>query len=706
MPEQPATAAGPTLPGRVLVGAAYYHEYQPHERLDADLDLMVAGGFSVIRVGESVWSTWEPRDGDFELDWLQPVLDGAHARGIRVIVGTPTYAVPPWLRQGYPETTAHVATGAPIPYGARQDVDYAHPTFRRLAERVVRAVVGRYAGHPAVIGWQVDNEPGNKIFFNPDVFEGFVASLRAQYGTPAELNRAWGLTYWSHRIDDWSQLWTPDLNTTPAYDLAWRRYQAGLADELIRWQADVVREYARPDQFVLTCIAPHHKAQDVTTIARTLDVAGVNIYYNTQDALELPGPDGLVGGIAPDFVPWGGPAFPALQADIARGVKDAPFLVTETNATSVAGSADNKPAYDGQLRQAAWLMVARGARLFEYWHWHTLHYGAETYWGGILGHSLTPGRAYHELSGLARELASAEDALAGLRPHTDVALLVSPESRWAMEFQGPLAGATHSWFGDPTSFERILAAYYRGLFDAGLAVDVVGPNQLPDDPAALVARWPVLVVVGMIVADDATLDLLVRYAEAGGHLVLTPRTGYADALNVVRPVVAPGVLRAPAGVHYLEYTNLDRDVPVTGQGWAGAAHAWADGLLPDDAEVLAGYDHPHLGRFAAVTTRAHGAGRVTTVGTVPDRALGRSLGRYLAGASLPVDPWRDARPASVTVHTATNGAGRRLRVVHNWSWEPVALTLPTDVEDALARGQLAAGAALELGGWDVRVLLE
>ena len=58
---------------------------------------MRAAHFTVIRVGESVWSTWEPRDGQFDLDWLQPVLDGAHARGIDVILGTPTYAVPPWL---------------------------------------------------------------------------------------------------------------------------------------------------------------------------------------------------------------------------------------------------------------------------------------------------------------------------------------------------------------------------------------------------------------------------------------------------------------------------------------------------------------------------------------------------------------------------------------------------------------------------------
>ena len=87
----------------ILFGAAYYAEYQLTDRMDEDLDLMAAAGFTVIRVGESVWSTWEPRDGEFDLEWLLPVLDGAAARGIGVVLGTPTYAIPPWLQVKHPD---------------------------------------------------------------------------------------------------------------------------------------------------------------------------------------------------------------------------------------------------------------------------------------------------------------------------------------------------------------------------------------------------------------------------------------------------------------------------------------------------------------------------------------------------------------------------------------------------------------------------
>ena len=142
---------------RVLFGAAYYHEYQPSPRLETDLDLMAEAGFSVIRVGESVWTTWEPEDGRFDLEWLAPVLDGAQQRGIRVILGTPTYAAPPWLARRYPEIAGETATGRPMPWGGRQEIDYTHPAFRFHAERLIRTIVPRYADHPAV-----DRLPGRQ----------------------------------------------------------------------------------------------------------------------------------------------------------------------------------------------------------------------------------------------------------------------------------------------------------------------------------------------------------------------------------------------------------------------------------------------------------------------------------------------------------------------------------------------------------------
>ncbi|WP_030621626.1 beta-galactosidase [Streptomyces fulvoviolaceus] len=708
------------LPARVLFGAAYYHEYtpsydpelRPDERLKTDLDLMSDAHVTVIRVGESVWSTWEPTSGRFDLDWLQPVLDGAHERGISVVLGTPTYAVPPWLARQYPEITGERRTGERIGWGARQEVDFTHPAFRFHAERIIRKIVARYVGHPAVIGFQVDNEPGLELFHNHGVFQRFTDHLRDKYGDVETLNREWGLVYWSHRLSTWADLWTPDGNAQPQYDVAWREFQARQVTEFIGWQADIVREYARPEQFVTTCISYKRPGVEDDELTDRLDIATGNAYYGMQDDLLLPDP-------TPDGHEqiWQTTGVWALYqtADWMFSSRQEPFLVTETNAGSIGMPWDNRPAYDGQWRQAAWALVGRGARMIEYWHWHTLHFGAETYWGGILPHTGQPGRTYAELARLGAEFDAAGPLVAGLEPDADITMVYSTPSKWLMQKYPPLAKPEGE--PDPTAYHRIFDPFYRGAFDSGRQVRIVHARQLHDPrgeregltPEEAVRRHPVLVVPALYVAADSTLDWLAAYAEAGGHLVLGPRTGYADHEARARHEPAPGRLVEAAGVQYDEFSNLVREVPVRSASGgpfdlpAGAtATHWADGLTVTDADVLVEYDHPHFGRWPAVTTRRHGQGRVTTVGTIPGRDLARTLATWLAPA--PRNAWQDL-PASVTATTGTSPDGRRVHIVHNWSWEPASVPAPVDLTDAVTGTSLPAGTALNLGAWDVRVLV-
>ncbi|GAA3437584.1 beta-galactosidase [Kutzneria kofuensis] len=692
------------LPPRVLFGAAYYHEYQPYERLKTDLDLMAEARFTVIRVGESVWSTWEPENGRFDLDWLRPVLDGAHERGIAVVLGTPTYAVPPWLSRQYPEIAAEHATGQRIGWGARQEIDFSHPAFRFHAERVIRAILTRYAEHPAVIGYQVDNEPGLRLPHNHGVFQRFVDHLRAEYGDVETLNREWGLVYWSHRLSTWADLWTPDGNAQPQYDVAWRAFLARQTTEFVAWQADIVREYARADQFVTTCVAYGHPALADDELTDKLDVTAGNPYYDMQDGLELPEPAGS------REHPWLATGVWALfqSADRIFSSRQEPFLVTETNAQAVSSPWDNRPAFDGQWRQAAWALVARGARMIEYWHWHTLHFGAETYWGGVLPHSGRPGRVYAELARLGAEFDTAGALVAGIQPDADIAMVYSMPSKWLMQKYPPLAKADGS--PDGAAYHRIFDSFYRGAFEAGRQVRIFHARRLAEVPPDLAARrHPVLIAAGLYIADDAMLDWLVAYAAAGGHLVLGPRTGYADHEARARHEPAPARLSEAAGVWYEEFSNLSTDLAVRAAPGSplvlpddATGTRWVEGLTAVDAEVLAEYDHPHFGRWPAVTTRRHGEGRVTYVGTVPGRELARTLVSWLA--PLPRSGW-SALPESVTATTGTAPDGRRVHVVHNWSWRPADVRAPVDLVDVLDGRSVPGGTVVALGAWDVRILV-
>lgn len=673
-------------------GAAYYHEYQPSPRLAEDMRLMQEAGFSVIRVGESTWSTWEPEDGRFETEWMREVLDAAHAHGIEVILGTPTYAVPPWLARAYPEIAAETRTGVRRPWGARQEIDITSPVFRRYAARMIRHMVTAFADHPAVVGYQLDNEPGVLILHNETVFTGFRDWLADRFSGVEEINERWGLTYWSHRLSDWEDLWRPDGNAQPQYDLAWRLYQSELVADFIGWQAGIVRELAREDQWLTTCIAYDRVAADDLQIAAEIDICSGNAYYRMQDGLAHPAP------ARPQSWMTDGTWSVFGQADRMFGSKRSPYLVTETNAGAINFANVSEPGWDGQWRQAAWAQIARGARLIEYWHWHTNHYGTETHWVGVLPHDQQPGRVYANIAALGAEIRAIGDRVAATTPDADIAFVFSTPSKYALAFEpvfpdeGP---GSHS-----RGYQRIFEAFYKGAFDAGLQAHILHDRALPSG-AELAAQYPVLVVPGLYSAADGVLATLRDYVAAGGHLVLGPRTGYADQWAVARRDRQPGLLADLAGAGYQEFMTLRSPVPVRAADGAGlgSAHGWTDLLVPDGAEVLARFDHPELGGFAAATTAVAGSGRVTTVGFVPDDAAAVALLGLIADRTG-LTPFTCEAPA--VTHTSATGERERVHLYFNWSGEPVTIGWPEGQADADG----AQSPQLELDPWDVRLLWE
>ncbi len=198
----------------ILFGAAYYDEYMPQgtDRIETDMRMMDAAGINVIRIAESTWSTCEPQPGVFDFSHVDRALDAAERHGIAVIVGTPTYAVPAWLVRVHPDVLA-VTPAGPGKYGPRQIMDIVNPAYRYYGERVIRKLIAHVASHPAVIGYQVDNETKYYDSVSPDMQALFVKYLRGKFGDDlAALNAHFGLDYWSNRIDSWEDF--PDVANT------------------------------------------------------------------------------------------------------------------------------------------------------------------------------------------------------------------------------------------------------------------------------------------------------------------------------------------------------------------------------------------------------------------------------------------------------------------------------------------------------------
>jgi beta-galactosidase len=183
-------------------GVAYYDEYMPYDRLQQDVEMMKKAGINVVRIAESTWSTLEPQENTFDFSHIDRVLDAMHKAGIAVIIGTPTYAVPTWLVRKHPDVLAVTSRGQ-NQYGARQNMDISNVHYREASERVIRKLMEHVSKHPAIIGYQVDNETKAYGTAGPNVQKAFVEYCKQKFGTLDKLNKAFGFDYWSNRINTW-----------------------------------------------------------------------------------------------------------------------------------------------------------------------------------------------------------------------------------------------------------------------------------------------------------------------------------------------------------------------------------------------------------------------------------------------------------------------------------------------------------------------
>jgi beta-galactosidase len=680
---QAAPAAFPTI----LYGAAYYNEYMPYDRLDKDVAMMKAAGFNVVRMGESTWSLWEPEDGRFDYAWMDRVVDAMGKAGIKVILGTPTYSIPPWMAHQHPEILGRRLNGLPNTYGMRQNMDTDSPAYRFYAERLIRHIVAHYKDNPNVIGWQIDNETSSYGAANDDVFIGFQHHLEKKFGTPENLNKAWFLNYWGQDIHTWEDLPTRDGAQSTGYKLEWSRWSQMRVTDFLHWQSDLVRECAGPRQFVTTDFAgAMHADVNEEDITRSLDIAGVNIYHwGTQDQY-----DG---------------ADQSAQADFTRSLKHGNFLVTETNAqTTDWSSSFQYPPYDGQFREDVYTHIANGANMVEYWHWASIPANQETYWKGVLSHDLEPNRAYAEMSRTAHELQKIGPRLVNLQIHNDVAILWSRDSLNAINDMPFAKDSQWGGGGGKADYGSLVRQIHRSLYDLNVGSDFVFPETQD------FSSYKLLIVPALYVADDALLQRISDYIKKGGHVLMTFKSGFTNENTAVRWTMAPGPLREALGFHYQEFSNLAQPLALKDDpyhaGGDNKVQYWAEFLQLDTAKALAWYDHPFFGRWPAITANTYGAGRVIYEGTYLSDGLQTDVLRSYLGELGMIGPGQPL-PPRVHEQSGTNGFHHEVHYYFNYSGSQVSFTYSHKAGNDLLTGHaVAAGDKVTLAPWDLAIVEE
>ena len=660
-----ASAAAP-----LRLGAAWYPEQWPEDRWDADLTLMQAAGMNVVRIGEFAWSALEPAEGHYDLDWLARAVRLAEEHHIAVVIGTPTDTPPAWLTSKYPQVLRIGADGKQAEHGARRQFSYSSPLYRNFCRDIVQHLAARFGHDPNVIGWQIDNEYTDESF-DAGTRRQFQDWLQHRYVSLEALNKAWTATYWSQTYGTWSQVPLNDKPGNPGLLLDHKRFVTDTWRGYQKVQIEAIHASAEPRQFITTNIGGLGWSDnwDHYAISADLDLASWDPYVG-QGHLDY-----RRHGAISDFV---------------RGWKRQNFWVMETQPGFVNWAPVNTTLGPGEVRAYDWESIGHGADAVLYWQWRSALNGQEQYHGCLVGPDGQPLPLYEEVRQIGHEFALASKALAGTTPRSDVAILTTYESRWAIDFQ------PHTKAYDQ---QAVLIDYYRAVDGLTHDVDIIHAS-------APLEGYKLVLAPSLNVIPAALGQHLLDYVRNGGHLILGPRSGMKDEFNRLDTHRQPGPLVDALGGRVEQYYALDERLSVSGEIGTGSASIWGEDLStrsPNTHVILRyGSNDTWLSDKPAAVRAEYGRGTLTYLGTLLDPAAMDAFIRQAldsAGVSSTFGPL----PEDVEV-TRRVASDRTVFILINHGKQARTLTLPARMRDILAGNQTIQ--SLTLASQGVAVLEE
>lgn len=600
----------------MTTGVCYYPEHWPQKQWASDLDRMLAAGITVVRSAEFSWVLLEPAEGVFSFDLFDAFLDLCTQKGMQVILGTPTATPPAWLTEKYPEVLNCDITGTPYRHGGRRHYTYNSPVYQKLCSRIVEEMGRRWGQHPAVIGWQIDNEINceTDVFYSEADHAAFRVFLQEKYGTLDALNAAWGTAFWSECYTDWSQIHCPRpvLNGgyNPSLLLDYTRFISVSARHFCKMQADILRKYVKPGDFITTNgmfghLDNHQMAEE------SLDVYTYDSYPNMGLGLDRhPKTDTDLNDRK-----WTRNLIETRSVCPHFGIME-----QQSGANGWINRMEASAPRPGQLTLWAMQSVAQGADFISFFRWRTCTFGTEIYWHGILDYDGRVNRKLAEVKDFCRKFRSLQP-VCGAKNVAAFALLKDYDNLWDMG-----ADAWHRRVGEFSDREIFIASELTHTpYDAVYLRDNTALEDLKPYP---VAFYPHPVIM-----DGHKLQLLNAYVAQGGTLIVGCRSGYKDPTGKCVTIPQPGLLQGLTGTDIQDFTFTSPAEEDSYALWTAGEKLempiFNDILTPlQGTKVLAEYGTSYYAGEAALTERPFGAGRTLHLGSAFSRDTVRQLLAY------------------------------------------------------------------------------
>ncbi len=575
------------LSTKLHLGAAYYPEHWPEDRWPEDVRLMKEAGFTVVRMGEFAWSTFEPAEGEFHFDWLDRAIDLLARNSIATVLGTPTAAPPAWLTQKYANTLAVDEHGQRYEHGRRCHYCVNSPDYHELTRRIVSKMAEHFGPDPHVIGWQYDNEFHTVCYCNA-CRAAFQTYLHDKFENLDLLNQSWTTRYWSQTYSAWDQIPIPKAGHNPGLMLAFQQFITHSYKKYQNLQADILRPHLKEGVWVTHNFMKWYPTYDHYELSADLDIVSWDWY---------------VGSGHNEYTESGA------AHDLVRGFKRRNFWLMETQPANVNWSTVNNQLDKGECRAMAWHAVGHGADAVLYWQWRSALNGQEQYHGTLVDQSGQPRLFYTEAAQLGREFAVVSELLAGSEIKAKVAILHDYNSRWSLD-----------WSRQHKDFDYVqhLIHYYVPFAARNIPVDIISPDQPLDG-------YRLVIAPGLAILNPERVQNLIKFVERSGTLILTIRSGMKDMHNSLLPMRQPGPLTEITNVEVEEYYPLDTPVAVKGKIIGnGVSRLWAERLRIIDKRTYTQHV-AHFGKHngwlddqLAISFNPYGMGGVYYVGAYLD----------------------------------------------------------------------------------------
>ncbi len=619
----------------MITGVDYYPEHWDKSLWRADADLMKETGVKIVRLAEFAWCRLEPKDGEFDFTWLDEIIDILTERGMRIVLCTPTNCPPMWFYEKYPNAVQTEKDGRKTNTGIRGHRCINNSDFLFYAERIIIAMTKHYAENKNIIAWQIDNELEANFCFCETCIEKYRKWLKNKYTTIEAVNEAYGNAMWSGEYSSWEQIKPPfgsypDAWLNPSYMLDYNRYASDSVVDHINWQARLIHKNC-PDAKLTTNVWFCRNMPNFYDEFRKLDF----ISYDNYPTTRIPdNPDENYSH--------------AFHLDLMRGVKQDKFWVMEQLSGGLGSWAPmGRTPVPGMIKGYSLQAFAHGADTVVHFRWRNSTGGAEMHWHGLIDHSNVPGRRFAEFAELCKE-AKKLCAVRDTQIKSDVAILYSPEDEYAFKIQ-PQSGNMY-YMEQPMIFHSAFTKY-------GVNVDII--SQKAD-----ISGYKVVVAPEMYITDEKVVKNLYDFAEKGGTVILTNRSGVKDEYNKCIMEQLPTVYRNLIGAYVEEYDPMgwDNGKIEFADGTVYNCRQWCDIICPETAETLAVYGSEFYKGKTAVTKNSYGKGTAYYIGTVCEKSMyNRLIKDVLSEAGV---EHYDGIPDNVEMTTRT-GNGITARFIFN-----------------------------------------